>query len=125
MEDVLFYNNYSAVGDICTISICIIFWILLNSTYTIKQKNLLLFKSASILVTLASAAEIIYHKMVNNITIVNKIFIYLTRHTVYISLAMVFGLYITYIKNLIETEEKEVKIIKRFMYIGFIVFVFF
>lgn len=122
MKDVLFYNNYSPVGDVCTIAIGIIYWILLNSTYTIKQKNLLLFKTATVFVMVASASGIVYHELIQEISHFNKLAIYVTRFMIYMSLGVIFALYITYIKNLIEVEEKESIRIKRLMIAGLAVF---
>ena len=43
MEDVLFYQNYTSATDISAIAVCVVCWLLLGSTYTIKQKNLVTF----------------------------------------------------------------------------------
>ena len=38
MTDVLFYQNYTYVADISAIVLCIICWLLLHSSYAVREK---------------------------------------------------------------------------------------
>ena len=101
LSDVLYYKNYSAPADVCAIVICLIYWILLNSTYTIKQKNLFVFKSATLLITLSATSSIFYHYLMEHIQAIYVIPIYILRNLLYISLILTFCIFCIYLKNLI------------------------
>ena len=45
MTDVLFYQNYTYVADISAIVLCIICWLLLHSSYAVREKSLVIFKA--------------------------------------------------------------------------------
>ena len=68
MQDVLFYDNYQKPGDILAIVICVAIFMLLNSAYAAKRKNLTVFKIAIALCIVASAASITYHSIVKYIS---------------------------------------------------------
>lgn len=48
MTDVLFYQNYTYVADISAIVLCIICWLLLHSSYTVREKSLIIFKAGTV-----------------------------------------------------------------------------
>ena len=57
MADILFYQNYTSAADVCTIVFCIIFQIILRSSYTQKQKSLFLFDSGTGLISFAAFSD--------------------------------------------------------------------
>ena len=68
MADILFYQNYTSAADVCTIVFCIIFQIILRSSYTQKQKSLFLFDSGTGLISFAALSNITYHTLLDSIT---------------------------------------------------------
>ena len=53
MTDVLFYQNYTYVADISAIVLCIICWLLLHSSYTVREKSLIIFWEAGTVLLMA------------------------------------------------------------------------
>ena len=84
MEDVLFYQNYTSATDISAIAVCVVCWLLLGSTYTIKQKNLVTFNIGNALVCTAAISSISYHRLIERITENNIVAIYFFRNLTYI-----------------------------------------
>ena len=122
MQDVLFYQNYSPVGDICTMAICIIFALLLHSTYTIKQTNLKLFHTGNFLLLLAASTNIFYHMTLDVIAAENVVWIYFFRDTSYISLILTYAVICIYVRNLIDLKGLEKKIVTTAIWSGFSIF---
>ena len=59
MTDVLFYQNYTYVADISAIVLCIICWLLLHSSYTVREKSLIIFKAGTVCLMMATVCSII------------------------------------------------------------------
>lgn len=112
MDDVLFYQNYSPVGDICTMAVCIVYWYLLSSTYTVKHRNLTTFKIANSMVLIAAMCSVIYHHLVmNDARPATVPWIYVCRDTAFIALALTNVMLITYIGNLVEIKGRYRKLL--------------
>lgn len=123
MTDVLFYQNYTAPGDVCTIAICVICWLLLGSTFTIKQKNLVVFHMANALVCFAAVSNIVYHSLIEVMAHSMVFWIYAFRAGTYIALILTFVLYLIYIINFIELEGRARRIISVLNGVGAAVFI--
>mgnify|MGYP002580092899 CR=1 FL=1 len=54
MTDVLFYQNYTYVADISAIVLCIICWLLLHSSYAVREKSLVIFKAGTVCLMMAT-----------------------------------------------------------------------
>ena len=61
MTDVLFYQNYTYVADISAIVLCIICWLLLHSSYTVREKSLIIFKAGTVCLMMATVCSISFH----------------------------------------------------------------
>lgn len=123
MTDVIFYQNYTSATDISTIAVCIVCWLLMGSTYTIKHKNLIILNIGNALVCTAAISNIVYHRLVGAVTEHNIFAIYLFRDITYISLIMTFVFYILYIKNFLNLSGRTVRVVDIFSWIGAAVFV--
>ncbi|MBQ6786350.1 MAG: EAL domain-containing protein [Lachnospiraceae bacterium] len=123
MTDVLFYQNYGASGDVCTITICVICWMLIGSIFTIKHKNLVVFHMANALVCFAAICSIVYHWLIERMTQSTVFWIYTFRAGTYISLILTFVLYIIYISNFIDLEGRTKRIITILNGVGAAVFI--
>lgn len=104
MTDVLFYQNYTPVADVSTIAICIIYSFLLHSTYTMKQKNLTLFKLANFLILFAAVTSISFHQVIDVLSETNKLWAYIFRDGSYLALILSYVIFCIYIGNLVEIE---------------------
>lgn len=122
MEDVLFYQNYTPVADVSTIAICVIYFCLLQSAYTIKQKNLVMFQMANFLVLLAAASSICFHHLIDSLSEANILWVYITRDTAYISLILTYAIFCIYIRNLINMKGISQRILDVSVWSAFTVF---
>lgn len=122
MTDVLFYQNYNPVGDVSTVAICVIYWFLLHSTYTMKQKNLTMFKMGNSCVLLAAVTSIIFHQIIDVLSEANKIWVYACRDISYISLILTYVIFCIYIRNLIDMGGKQKRIFNVLIWVPFAVF---
>ncbi len=122
MKDVLFYQNYSPVADISTMAICIIFVFLLQSTYTIKQRNLTLFRITDFSLVVAAAASVFYHQTVDRMTPGNYVLVYFFRDISYIALMFTYVVFCCYIRNLVNMTSKRRKIYNIIVWSVFAVF---
>ena len=61
MTDVLFYQNYTYVADISAIVLCIICWLLLHSSYTVREKSLIIFKAGTVCLMMATVCLSLIH----------------------------------------------------------------
>ena len=61
MGTVFNYRDYSPVGDVITIVTCIIYMFLMKSTYTVRKKNINLFRMANGLCVIAAVSSIFSH----------------------------------------------------------------
>lgn len=122
MTDVLFYQNYTPVADVCTITICIIYGFLLRSTYTMKQKNLTLFKLADFLIAFAAVTSISFHQIVDVLAEGNKIWVYICRDASYIALVLSYVIFCIYIGNLIAIEGRRKILLNVAVWSAFLLF---
>lgn len=113
MNDVLFHQNYKMAADMVAYLLCIVIYTLLHSTYTVKSKNLGIFKAANFLIGVAAASSMIYHGLINNINEQFVFFIYLFRIMTYVCMIAVYVCFFVYIKNIVEMQKKH----ERIMYI--------
>ena len=60
-DAVIYYENYSPVGDILVIATCLVFIILISSAYISKTKNFMLFRIMIGLLMLSGTMSIFYH----------------------------------------------------------------
>lgn len=114
---------YSAVGDIITVMLCVICWLLLRSTYTMKQVNLKLFYIANSLICAAAVSHSFFHYLLKDINDFNVNYLYILHCIIYICLASVFVLYIVYLCNLFELSKKTTKKLYFIVFSAWIVFI--
>ncbi len=122
MTDVLFYQNYTPVADVCTIAISTIHWFLLGSTYAIKKKNLSLFRVVNFLVMFAAISNITYHEFVKVLSYENIGWVYVTRNMTYLSLFFAYALYCVYVWNLVGVQGRKRTCFKCAVWGGFAIF---
>ena len=103
--------NYSIAGDVLSIVICILCWLFLKSSYANKQQNnFKVFHLVNRTLLIASIENIIYHSLLNNLKHEYVFWVYVLNNSVYISLALVFFLYLVYLANLFEIRPISKKI---------------
>lgn len=110
MNDVLFDHNYVVEADIVAIMLCIIVNALLRSAYTLKKRNINIFRRANRLVGVAAMFSITYHKLIEHISANTVIWIYVCRSIAYSALIWSYVCFCVYIKRLIDMSGKYEKL---------------
>lgn len=122
LSDVLFYQNYEPAVDVGTIAICIVYWLILQSTYTIKQKSLTMFRIGNILLIGAAASSVFYHYFVKQLTADLVIPVYILRALSYLLLMFVFCVFALYVGNILDLKDKAKKRLNYLTWIPFALF---
>lgn len=116
----LAYQNYIPYVDICVIALFFIYTWLLESTYTMKKQNLWLFRVANVSLLVVAITRLLYHKMLESITLQEVTMIYVLRDISYILLAFTFMCFCIYVSNLVDVEKKEKR---RLVFVGVCVWI--
>ena len=107
MRDVLFFGNYSAIGDSIAIAVCIINIVLLKSTYTIKQRNVHLFIFTNGLISLSAVLSMLYNFMARDLTTGLVGLFYFLRILHDLSLIAVFMIFVIYMCTIVGISGRE------------------
>ena len=118
MADILFYQNYTSAADVCTIVFCIIFQIILRSSYTQKQKSLFLFDSGTGLISFAAFSNITYHTLLDSITAGNMFWVYFFRDGFYIGLMFLLVVFCYYLGYTMDVNFKRKHVLHFFIWTG-------
>lgn len=119
-----FLINYTNVGDIISLAVCFIFWLLLNSTYTIKGNKLELFKLGDIGLVVATICRILFHILINHLTHDNVIWAYLFYDFAYCGILAVFYIFGSYMRVVVNLSQKRTVLVQTVMGVGFAFFSF-
>lgn len=109
MGTVFNYRDYSPVGDVITIVTCIIYMFLMKSTYTVRKKNINLFRMANGLCVIAAVSSIFSHLYSQYEFTGKQVVLYLLGGGMFISLITLFVIFISYLSNLIRLSESEAR----------------
>jgi EAL domain-containing protein (putative c-di-GMP-specific phosphodiesterase class I) len=119
-------ESYSPVGDIITMGLTILFAILLNSAYTVKYKNLTIFRIGEVSLALAAVCDVQYHILFRRYLTPDMVpLIYLFRNLAYILMSLVNVLFIIYLVNLFGIAKKNRRIYLTLIGASFILYVIF
>lgn len=105
----LAYHNYIPFVDMCVIFLTVVHVWLLGSAYTMKKLNLRLFRVANLSVFIVAICRLIYHELMERISVDVVIWIYLLRIVSYVLLALTLTCFCIYVSNLIEIPQKQRK----------------
>ena len=125
MKEVLLYKNYTSIGDVCAVAVCVICWVLAGSTYIIKQKNLRIFHLSNLLVCVASICSIIYHTLIGKMQASTVMWVYFFRSVSYVSLILTLVLFVTYLENFVQLSEGKRRLVSTLKYVGVLFYVSF
>ena len=124
MTDVLFYQNYTYVADISAIVLCIICWLLLHSSYAVREKSLVIFKAGTVCLMMATVCSISFHTVIARITESRKVLIYVLQDGIYLFLILTFVLLCNYFGALLKLEERPARLLGAVSWGGYAVFAF-
>ena len=118
---IIYYENYSPVGDILVLATCFVFIILIGSAYISKTKNFVLFRIMIGLLMLASSMGIMYHVSLNSLDRFSVAIIYVFRIVYHMSLFGNLFLYVLYAMIPLRLDKESDKRYAIIAGIGFVV----
>ncbi|MBO6113644.1 MAG: EAL domain-containing protein [Lachnospiraceae bacterium] len=124
MGQQLYFDNYTPVGDIIVIAICMVMIVLVATSYVNKTKNFSLFLNMTIYLVSASMCDIIYHDWYAHITDGNYIGVYVTRviyHALLFSILLLYIVYIVEIQHLEKHKRIPIMIAATTIYLAVII----
>ena len=95
-ETVLYYQNYSPVGDILVIATCFVFFILIKSAFISKTDNFVIFRIMLWLLIAAGFLGLTYRVSLNYLSTISPYVVYILRTGYHIALFGDLFLYILY-----------------------------
>lgn len=105
LPDFTYYQDYTYGGDLCTIGLIVLCLVFFKSSYTTEEKNLKLFKSASIVILFATFSSILYHSFLKDGT-GNDLVVTFLHDSTYNLLIGAYGIFIIYMMNIVRLSEK-------------------
>ena len=124
MGQQLYFDNYTPVGDIIVIAICMVMIVLVATSYVNKTKNFSLFLNMIFYLVSASMCDIIYHDWYAHITDGDYIGVYVTRviyHALLFSILLLYIVYIVEIQHLEKHKRIPIMIAATTIYLAVII----
>ena len=101
----VFFDNYSLVGDIIVIATVVVMTILIFTSFVKRTRSFLLFLSMIFLIVVASFSNILYHLLFMDMVSVNNLIIYVFRYLFHFSLYLFLLFYILYVADILQLEK--------------------
>lgn len=102
-------QNYIPFVDICVVLLSLVYAWLLESTYTMRKLNLYLFRAANLCVLVVALCRVVYHDMLNHLSVNLIPWVCVLRATSYILLAFTFMCFCIYVINLVELSKAQIR----------------
>lgn len=121
-DSVTFFQNYTPVGDILTLALCILFIVLIRTAYINRTKAFMFLKINVVLLFGSAVSNILYHILLNYLDVYPiKLPVYIFRTTYHICLFGMFVHYVYYMKEPMRLDERHDKRYGLIAVIGFAV----
>ncbi len=105
-----YFDNYSPVGDLAVVAICVVLLVLMRVAYIVKTKYYQIFRLIVILLTFSALANVAFHHLTLHGSLTHPFLIYLFRFAYNIIMYAVLNLYILYSIVLLSlTPKKDMK----------------
>lgn len=119
-DTVTFFQNYTPVGDILTLALCILFIVLIKTAYINRTKAFMYLKINVVLLFGSAVSNILYHILLNYLDVYPiKLPVYIFRTTYHICLFGMFVHYVYYMKEPMRLDERHDKRYGLIAVIGF------
>lgn len=99
------YQNYTVVGDVIALILCIAFLLIIRSMYLVKNRQTNLLRSSIALLFLASLFNIVYYEQVQRLPNVSHVLLYILRDAHYLLLMSTSALYVEYFYMIITSRR--------------------
>ena len=101
-----YYDNYSPVGDILVMTVCLVFIILIHTAYINRTRNFMLLRYMIEILFMAALCDVVYHMMMNHVGEVPNLAIYLVRYLFCVGLFLILFLTIMYMRESLHLEPR-------------------
>ncbi|MCR4763411.1 MAG: EAL domain-containing protein [Lachnospiraceae bacterium] len=102
---ILYYENYTPVGDVLVMATCMVFIILIHTGFINRTKNFLYLRDMIVLLFFAAMSDILYHVAMNYIGQIPNLLIYLPRACFHLLLFGNLWLYMLYARKPLRLER--------------------
>lgn len=102
----MYPDNYTRPADFVALVILGLYILMLHSTYTVKHRNLRLFKLVLFTLFMAAMSNIAYHDVIRGQIGIQGALLYVLRHVYYIALMISYVIFVFYISNLVLRDVK-------------------
>jgi len=106
-EAVTYYGNYTPVGDVLVLAVCLTFAILIRAAYVNRTKSFTIFRRMLIFLVCAAVANMLHHIFLNQIGTIPIATVYLMRVVYHACLFAHMMLYILYMTEILHLDRSE------------------
>ena len=117
---ITYFQNYTPVGDVLTMALCMVFVVLIRTSYINRTKAFNFLKAIIVLLFGSAITNILYHVLMNHIGSIPNIFIYFFRAAYHLCLFGMLLHYVYYMKEPLHLDEHHDK---RYGIIGIVAFI--
>lgn len=103
---IVYYENYSPVGDVLVMATCLVFAALIRTAYINRTKNFLYLRDMIVLLFVSAMGDTLYHIAMNYSGSIPNFFIYLPRFIFHGGLFGNLWLYVLYMKQPLRLEPE-------------------
>ena len=103
---ITYYENYTPVGDVSVLGMCLVILILMKVAYNVKTRNYRILQVMIAILMTATVGSIGYHMLLNSRDTVSPILIYLFRDIQHFGQLLVLNLYVLYVLQPLQLEKK-------------------
>ena len=116
-----YYQNYTPVGDITVVGMCLVVFVLMKLSFNIKSKNYHLLKVMMGCLLLAAISNVSYHMLLNARGTVSNFWIYFFRSLQHFGYFMNLYAFVIYLKEPLQLESKTRKIVNSLAGTAFVI----
>lgn len=99
-------RDYSVIGDISVIVLCLVIYLLKHSTYINRTKRFRLVELALILLSVSAFSNLLYYSFVPFVGRISDIWFYLFKFFYHIPLLAIFVVFINYLDRLLQIDKQ-------------------
>ncbi|MCR4605103.1 MAG: EAL domain-containing protein [Eubacterium sp.] len=103
---ITYYHNYTPVGDVLVMGLCLVIVVLMQAAYIVRTKNFRIFQLMILSLILAAVTDMGYHILLNNIDDSVNIYTYVLRALYHFFLFSNLFLYIIYVMEPLNLNPK-------------------
>ena len=119
---VTYYENYTPVGDVTVLGMCMVLLVLMKVAYNVKNKNYRMLQAMIGCLMVSTISSMVYHILLNSHDTVPVVFIYITRGLMHVGFLVIMYLYVRYVMYPLQLDERDGKIYVTIAHVGLVLF---